>query len=100
MAKHPSTTKLGGNDGGGLAMTGGSAPSMKTGGTGTTADGSIGRSVAIGGGLPAAIVHHVTAGVAASDGDLMPVQFAGDQRCNAGEWARISATTSPYGTYR
>jgi len=30
----------------------------------------------------------VTAGVAASDGDLMPVRFAGHQRCNAGEWAR------------
>ena len=57
-----------------------------TSGTEHTASSSTVSSAAIE--IPAAIVHHVTTGVAAGDGDLMPALFAGDQRSNAGEWAR------------
>ena len=33
-------------------------------------------------------MHHVTMGVAAGDGDLMPPRFASDRHTNTSDWVR------------
>ena len=48
--------------------------------------GGTSSTTATSGAIPATVMHHVTMGLAAGDGDLMPPRFAGDRRTNASDW--------------
>ena len=85
--ENPSTTEHGGGGGdsvgtmSGAGTTTTSAPAPAIVGGASSATGTSGA-------IPAAVMHHVTMGVAPGDGDLMPPRFAGDRRTNASEWVR------------